>query len=206
MTSYVNPMTEIARLTINWTGFLGGPGYTNLHFRDFSEGTVSQAVIDGSISKTDAWLSAWTGLIPAGVSFVINKTVEILNAENGQLERYAAGTPVATRVGTSAGKYAAGSGACINWYSNVVKNGRRIRGRTFMVPLGDYALSTNGTIDDPRLVGMQDATTLLMNATSQGRLGIWSRPSAPGATDGIWAEAQTFRINDKLAQLRSRRD
>lgn len=199
-------MTEILRLTINWTGFQGGPGYTNLHFRDFSEGEVTQTMIDGAITKTDAWLDAWTVLIPSGVSYVINPSIEIIEVESGDLLRYEAGSPDLTRVGTSAGKYAGGSGACINWYTNVVRNSRRIRGRTFMVPLGDYALSTNGTIDDPRLVGMIDATTLFLNHTAAGDLGVWSRPSSPTANDGQWAVVSSFRINDKLAQLRSRRD
>jgi hypothetical protein len=199
-------MTQHAKITINWTGFQGGPGYTNLAFDDFTEGDVTQAIVDGAIGKTDAWLDAWVGLFPAGLSYVISPSVEIVNTQTGALEGYMTGTPDLTRVGTSVGHYAGGSGACINWYTTAIRNGRRIRGRTFMVPLGNYALGDNGTIDDPRLVGMIDATTLFMNDTRAGELGVWARPTAPGAADGRWAPVESFRINDKVAQLRSRRD
>lgn len=199
-------MTQILRLTINWTNFTGGPGYTNLHYKDPGATDVNQAAIDEAITTVDSYLDDWPLLLPDGVSFVVDPAVEILNVENGSLEDVASGSPDTTRVGTSVGKYAGGSGACISWYTNVVRNSRRIRGRTFMVPLGWDSLSADGTIDNATLAGMQGATSVFISNVGPAKLHVWSRPSAPGASDGVAAEVQSFRINDKLAQLRSRRD
>jgi len=198
-------MTQILRLKVDWTGFIGGPGYTNLHFRDFSEGDVSQAMVDGAIQRTDAWLDSFVPIVPTLCSFKINPVVEIINAESGALEEFMTGAVDTTRVGTSAGVYVAGTGACVNWYTNVVRNSRRIRGRTFIVPLGLQAMTNDGTIDDTRLTAMKTATATFLAPGITGVHGVWSRPTAPGATDGLWATTVTYSINDRMAQLRSRR-
>lgn len=199
-------MAEIIRLTVNWTGFLGAPGYTNLHFRDFTAGAIDQAMVDGAVTKLDTWLDAWIPVVPTVASFTINPAVEILEETTGVLTNYMTATPDGARVGTSTGVYVGGTGACINWYTNVVRNGRRLRGRTFMVPLGLQAMTNDGTIDDTRLATLRTASTTLINATGSGDLGVWARPTTPGGSDGEWAVATVATINDKMAQLRSRRD
>lgn len=199
-------MAEMIRLTVNWTGFLGAPGYTNLHFRDFTTGAVDQAMVDGAVTKLDAFLDAWVPVIPTVASFTINPAVEVIEETTGALTNYMTATPDGTRVGTSAGTYVAGTGACVNWYTNVVRNGRRLRGRTFMIPLGYQAQTLDGTIDDTRLTAMRAAAAALINPTGSGDLGVWARPTTPGGSDGQWAFVATSTVNDKMAQLRSRRD
>jgi hypothetical protein len=199
-------MAEIIRLVVNWTGFTGGPGYTNLHFRDFTAGGVDQAMVDGAIAKTDTWLDTFVPIVPTVASFTINPAVEVIEETTGALQSYMTGTPDATRVGTSAGVYVGGTGACVNWYTNVVRNSRRVRGRTFIVPLGLQAMTNDGTIDDTRLTAMRAATATFIDPTGAGDLGVWARPTTPGGSDGEWAVCTAFTINDKMAQLRSRRD
>ena len=75
-----------------------------------------------------------------------------------------------------------------------------------MVPLGGNGLDVSGTLDNTRLTAWRTATTALIAAAGVGDLGVWGRPTAPGATDGVWAVVKSFTIPDKAAILTSRRD
>lgn len=200
-------MVEIAKVTINWTGFSGAPGYTNLYFRDFESTGLDQPVIDGAVGKVDSWISSVAGRVPTSVRLRVARQVEIIEAADGQLLRFMQATTDTTeRVGTGTGAYSAASGLVVNWYTGGVVRGRRVRGRTFIVPLAGNALDTDGSIAAAALTAMTTATTTLISTTGAGDLGVWSRPSAPGATDGTWHLATSFTIPDKAAVLRSRRD
>lgn len=199
-------MSEIIRLRVDWTGFIGAPGYTNLYFRDFTAGAITQGIVDGSITKTDTWLDAYASSINNTVSYVINPTVDVIEDTTGELQGFMTGTPDTTRIGTQTAAYSAVSGGCINWYTDGVRNGRRIRGRTFMVPLAASAYGTDGTLDATKLATFRAANTAMVSHTGDGDLGVWSRPSAPAATDGVWYVANSSTMADKAAVLRSRRD
>lgn len=200
-------MVEMAKVQINWSGFAGSPGYTNLYFREGDFGDVDQGIVDGVVGKTDTWCSSLASRIPTGASIQVQPMVEIVESTTGVLQRFMTATTAPTlRAGSSAGNYSAASGACVNWYTNGVRNGRRIRGRTFIVPLGGASLDTNGTINDTQLTGLRTATTGLIAPSTTGDLGVWSRPSLPGAADGQWHAVTSYTIPDKVAVLRSRRD
>lgn len=199
-------MAQIIRVKVEWTGFIGAPGYTNLYFRDFTEGAVSQAMADGAVVKTDIWLDAYASTINNTVSYVINPTVDVLEETTGELQGFMTVAPDTARVGSQTTAYSAVSGACINWYTDGVRNGRRVRGRTFMVPLAASAYATDGTLDATKLTTFRAANVALINAAGAGDLGVWSRPSGPLATDGVWYVASATTMADKAAILRSRRD
>jgi hypothetical protein len=200
-------MTEMAKVTINWTGFLGAPGYTNLYFKDFdSTDFIVQAIADGAVSKTDNWIGGIQSRIPSSVTLQTSPTVEIIEAETGELKGFLTTTPAAARVGTGTGVYSAASGAVVNWYTGGVVRGRRVRGRTFLVPISGNALSGDGTLDNTNAAALRTNTAPLISTTGAGDLGVWSRPTAPGATDGSWHLVTSFTIPDKVAVLRSRRD
>lgn len=199
-------MAELLRVTVNWTGFVGGPGYTNLHFADETGIPLTQGTVDGAVTKLDAFLDSWVAVIPTVVNFTIRPDVEIIENTSGAILRYMTATPDGTRVGTSSGTYVAGTGACVNWYTEGVRNGRRVRGRTFMVPLGFQAQTLDGTIDDTRLATMRAAAAALRSPSGEGDLCVWSRPTTPGGTDGAHYKVTASTVNDKMAQLRSRRD
>jgi hypothetical protein len=210
-------MGEMAKLTVNWTGFVGAPGYTNLYFRDFQfENAIDQAIVDGAITKTDTWLNAFNAYLPGSVNVTIASAVEVIEDTTGNLLRYMQGTPFARGNGSGTGAYSAASGACVNWYTNTIVRNRRLRGRSFMVPLAGSALDTAGTIDNAAVVSMRNASTAMAGGVGVGDLGVWSRPTpildANGDPtgeynpDGQWAFVTSATVPDKCAVLRSRRD
>lgn len=201
-----NRMTEIARVTVNWTGFTGAPGFTNLYFRGATSQPIDQATVDAAITKVDAWLAAWQSRLPATVTVVTDSSVEVIEDTTGELQGFFAGTPGAARVGSGTGNYSAASGAVANWYTEIVRNGRRIRGRTFIVPVAGNFLATNGSLDDTSLTGLRTSTATFITRTGAAYLVVWGRPTTPLATDGVSAEVTAFTIPDKAAILTSRRD
>lgn len=210
-------MGEMAKLTVNWTGFVGAPGYTNLYFRDFqAQNVIDQPIVDGAISKTDAWLNQFNGFLPATVNVTLDSAVEIIEDTTGELIRYMSGAPFQRANGSGTGAYSAASGACVNWYTDAIVRGRRLRGRSFMVPLAGSALATDGTIDNTAVATMRTASTTMAGGVGVGDLGVWSRPTpildAQGNptgnynADGQWAFVTSATVPDKAAVLRSRRD
>jgi hypothetical protein len=199
-------MAQMAKVTINWSGLPGGPGYTNLYFTDISGPTsVDQTLVDSAVSKTDAWLSAFRPSIPNSISTGVSATVEAVDETTGALVGFFTGTPAAAAVGTGGTTYSAPSGAVISWYTSTVRNGRRIRGRTFMVPLATAAYESDGSLLGTRITTWNAATATLIATGAVAELGVWSRPSTPGASDGDWALVTSFRIPDMAAILTSRR-
>jgi hypothetical protein len=198
-------MAEMLKFTVNWTGFVGAPGYTNLYVRDFSEGDVNQTMADSFTLRLDAFLDSFQAHIPQAVNYLIDPTLEVVEDTTGELLRFMTITPDTARVGAGTGNYAAPSGAVVNWYTNFVRNGRRMKGKSFIVPLVSTAYESNGTLGSSFLTAIRAAANTLVTAPGDGRLGVWGRPTTPGGTDGIWAFAETSSVPDMAAVLRSRR-
>lgn len=199
-------MTDMAKVTVNWSGFIGGPGFTNLYFRAAAGGAITQGVADAATAKVHTWLTAWLGALPMNVTVTVDPSVEVVNDADGVLSAFFTTAPGAGRPGTGAGGYAAASGACINWYTTGIRFGRRVRGRSFMVPLYGGAFSTDGTIDDSKLSGFRTATSAMISTVDAAELAVWNRPlkTVPGSGGSHVVTAST--IPDKAAILSSRRD
>jgi hypothetical protein len=104
--------------------------------------------------------------------------------------------------GTAASGYSSASGAVVGWITNGFHNGRRIRGRTFLVPLGGVAYDTDGTLSAAYLTKCRSAATLYV---TNGSPAIFTRPQ-PGLSNGGATAVSAAQVNDKAAVLTSRRD
>jgi hypothetical protein len=202
-------MARIIRVTINWSGFIGGPGYTNLYFEPVAGGDINQDVVNNAVGITQTWMDSWRQDLPAAAIIGVEPVVPELDENYGTIHAYWTATPAAAAGGDSLGQYAAGSGACVNWYTDGVRNGRRVRGRTFLVPIGSDGFQSNGTLADARLTAWRTATQVLIESAGFARLVVWARPTVIDGEplpDGGAYDVNAFTINDKAAQLRSRRD
>lgn len=200
-------MAQMAKVTINWTGFPGGPGYSNLYFRDFSgTGAVDQGIVDGAVAKVQDWLSFWRNRLPTSVKTGVDPTVEAIEETTGELQGFWTATVAAPAGGLGVASFSAPSGACVSWYTSTVRNGRRMRGRTFIVPLDTVSYENDGTLIESIITAAPAVNNAMIADSGAGDLGIWARPSAPGASDGQWALVTAARLNDRPAMLTSRRD
>jgi len=199
-------MANLVRAVINWTGGIGLPGFTNLHFRNQTPGVISQAVVDDAVTKLDAFLTGIRGSIPSTVTLAVNATLTEIDETDGTIQAFWTGTPAAAGAGTGGSIYAAPSGGVVNWTTSAVRNGRLIRGRSFLVPMDNAAYDTGGTIATTDLTALNTAATNLRAASGDARLVVWGRPTTAGGTDGVSAEVTSSNVPDKVAILSSRRD
>jgi hypothetical protein len=194
------------RVTVKWSGFTGSPGFTNLYFGKDAEGFIIQDQVDRAVARTDTWLASWQARLPGAVKLDIDPVVPVIDAATGDMTTFFNVTAPAQRPGGGSGNYSAASGACVNWYTSGVRNSRRVRGRTFIVPFAGSALGADGTLDDTALNGLRTATGVLAGTDADADLGVWARPTTPNGTDGVWYPVQAYTIPDKVAVLTSRRD
>lgn len=178
-----------------WTGFLGAPGYTTLYF-------------DGSASPPPTaniriWFFQMNSLFPNVVTIQVPGTGDTLDDATGLITgSWSTATPAAV-TGVVAGVYAAPTGFIANHNTNGVIAGRRLRGRSFLVPAAGTAYDTNGTLTATALSAAQGASTTFLAAVTP-QFVVWHRPiaHAGGSTSPVTA----IVVPDKACVLRSRRD
>ena len=180
------------RVRCVWSGFPGAPGYSNMY--------VSTSVVNqGDLQD---FFSALEPDLPSAVRIDVPQTGDVIDESTGQITGTWAGTPNGQIVGTQAGVYSAPSGAVVNWKTALLVEGRRVQGRTFLVPLAGTAYQADGSLASATQARIQAAATALVVALA-GSLKIWSRPRPTIA--GANATVLAGVVPDMAAVLSSRR-
>jgi hypothetical protein len=201
-------MATLARFGINWSGNgVNGSAQSHLYFLlsgNGIPGEVINPIAEGLRSVLSNRLSQF---LPASVSVQVAPTVDALDVPTGQIVLSASqsggGGPVP---GTDTTSFSSASGAVLTLNTATIRNGRRVRGRWFWVPLGGSAYDTGGTLAGGLLT---TAATVSNDLTGIGSgsspLVVYSRPT-PGGSNGATAQVTSCTMRDKVAILRSRRD
>lgn len=191
-------MGEIGRVTVVQQGYTGAPGYTNLHF--FGD-PMSPSTAQDAVDDTYAFFNALGAGMGGAWVFSINPDVPIYDVATGALQRIETTTPSAQSVFAGGGAYSAGVGAVVQWTTAAVHLTKRLRGRTFIVPLAGAAYDATGTISSTTLSNYRTAANTL---AAVANFGVWGRPV--GGSGGVWSAATGASIRDHVAWLSSRRD
>lgn len=188
---------RLNRLVLAWNGpqVVGG-GVTVLHFEG-AEGAVPD------VAAIKSAVTALAAVIPAGVTITVPASGDVIEDTTGTLLDVWAGSGGGTVAGSGPSNTAAGAGACIGWLTGGIVNGRRLRGRTFIVPLTTAAYDLDGTITSSSL-GV--VSTFANAVQASGGLAVWHRPTTATSTDGTSYGVISNRVRDKVAFLSSRRD
>lgn len=186
-------MAEVARVRVEWNGLTGMPGIST-----FYVGTT-----DADISELVTFFTAIRGLWSSGLTWVVPNVGDVLDVATGEL----LGTHIFTGGGSvssngTAGVYAAGVGARVQWLTADVKNGRRVRGTTFLTHLKSTNFDNTGTIDGTTLSTIQTAASALVASGSPW--GVYSRPR-PGLA-GSFHAWNAATVPDKVAWLTTRKN
>lgn len=187
-------MPDIKKAQAIWTGFNGAPGYTTLYF-----GTASVTIA----AQMRVFFDAIKALLPSIVTIQVQSTgltVDIATGAATGTWTEAAVTPV---VGTTAGVYSAPSGAVVDWLTPSFINGRRLRGRSFIVPMASASYQNDGSILGTSLTILQNAASAFVAASAVDFV-VWKRP-VDGA-GGVAVAVTSAIVPDKAVVLRSRRD
>lgn len=192
---------DMLRVTMRWGGFQGSPGFSNYYFAG-GGGLISDA--QQVADRTRGAHVFLATMLPAGVTLSLDPEVAVITAETGEIQDYRTVTPGGTITGTGTGNWSAASGAVVNWRTGDVRFGRRIRGRTFLVPLANTAFDVQGTLSTAALTAINQYAGGIIGGDLDSEFGVWSRPR--DGEGGVFATAVSATIPDKVAVLRSRRD
>jgi hypothetical protein len=206
--------TEVA-FTWNWTG-APSPNVSKFQFA----GSATPASASSLLVRVKAFMDGLTAYLPAAVSLVPQGIYQTFDegistpAGGAQLiDQGTAATIPQTTQGTGTGVWSAATGAWINWITTAFVNGRRVVGRTYLVPLGNTnVFQTDGTLSDTfRNAVVANGNSL--NNGSPAHVVYYNRggPSdPPRPTDKPhafgWQSVTACTVPDKAGILRSRRD
>lgn len=198
----------LARVKIRWSIPGAGTAFSVLHFDGWADQSAPNPTeLSDLLTKVNAFIGSVKAYLPNVVTMQVLNEAELINESDGTMLGVLSGTVHPAQAGTASATagWAAAAGAVITWNTPGVRNSRRVRGRTFIVPLSNECWDLDGTMKAVPLNGLNSAATALRTANGIGQLQVWGRPSAPGATDGVAYEALSHRIPDFSAILRSRR-
>jgi hypothetical protein len=194
------------RVKINWTGFVGSPGYTNFNFELINPGAWTQPDVDAAVTKVQTWLTVIRLLQPAVVISGIDPAVSEHDEQSGDIVNFWNATPGAAAAGSNPGAaFTSGTGFCINWQTGGVRNGRRVRGRTFVVPISGSLYESNGSFINAEVASWRASAITLAGDTNGVRLGIFAHTPKALIPDGGIYDVTGVSINDRPAFLSSRR-
>jgi len=192
------------RAVWNVTG--GGVGYSVFHVR---EAGIEPLALSAEAFADDlrAGLATLTGDLPNDVSISFESEAREMDVATGTLVGVHAIDAPSTVNGLGSGVYAAPSGAKVNLSTSAIVAGRRLKGRTFIVPLIGTAYSDSGRIAPGTLSRLGTAFEAFRDNPGNYSLAVWSRPQAgPPARAGTLADVVSVAPSLNAAVLRSRRD
>lgn len=198
-------MASISRVRTILTGFAGAPGVCTMYCLD--PATFRPLL-------RSFWFNV-SSEVPTEVNMVIENSGDILDSVSGELTGTWTAGAVDPVQGVNAANHAAPAGAVVNWLTGSVLNGRRLRGRSFIVPLSVSSYDSDGSLAFSSFSKLQGtADTLVSSAVSnfvvwhRPRLAVAATPTAPAvvARAGGHAPVSSSRVSDNVAILRSRRD
>lgn len=188
----------VAEYVVRWTGGRIGAGATVFHMNGTSSPTAATAAADA----VQAWVTAIRPLIPLTVTMRPDSEMKIL-AATGELQDI---IPISGRVsttGTQSGVYASGIGGMIRWSTSAVVAGRRLQGRSFLVPMGSAQFGADGNVTNgAQTTGNTAAANLISALAAAGLpLCVWSKKNAvtsPVLSGTLLARPSTLRSrNDR---------
>lgn len=186
-----------------WAGTaLTGAGVSVFHARGdgvATNGQVAQSLAD----RVAAFFTAVKAAVPPGVTWSFGGEVLEFDTATGVLSDVHSVTPPTAITSTaSSGAYSRAVGGRIDWGTNAIVAGRRLKGRTFIVPISSSGLDTTGTLSGTALATLGTAATGYRNTGvfTAAQPVVWSR------THGIVADITAHTIVDQTSVLRSRRD
>lgn len=192
-------------MTARWTGFSGGPGYSNFFFNSgFMDGGLINDEAELLAGRVRDAFSEISQILPESVRISIDNEVPTIDSDTGVIQSFNSIDPPSQVSGALRDTYAGPAGAVVTWRTDDLRNGRRIRGRTFLVPLQTSVFEGDGTLRNDAISSISDFADTLLGGSLDGDLGVWSRPT--DGSGGVFATVTGYTVPDMAAVLRSRRD
>lgn len=187
-------MANIIRIRSVWQGAaVIGPGVSTLYWDEADSGFVAK------LNTFWTSLAAW---IPTGIVITTQGSGDLLDVASGTLSGTWTDGGTSTVATTGAGVFSQGVGVRASWLTSGIRNGRRVRGSTFIVPIIGAAYATDGTPAGASMTAFNNAAQALVTAAAS-HMRVYSRPSAAGA--GQQNTVISSNVSDAVSWLRTRR-
>jgi hypothetical protein len=192
----------MARISVAWQGWAGAPGVTQLYMDPV-------AALQGPVDAVRTFFAAVAGLIPSGITFTVPNSGDLIEAVDGKISgSWSSPTAPLLVTASGTGTYAGNAGAVVHWLTQRVVDGRRLRGRTFLVPLAGAAYDSTGSLATAANTTFSNAATALVT-NAGGSMLVWNRPrkGTPLVPARVGSSGVVFsaRVPDLAVSLRSRR-
>lgn len=170
---------------------------------------AAQATLQGDAqefaNRVRTLLLAMVSYLPDEVTISFDTEVTFVDPSTGVLTGSTAVTQPQLIAGTSTAAWAAGTGARIVWATDTIRNGRRVRGSTFLVPLTSVVNTAGGLVGGSARTAIQTAAQAYLTgmAADGNPVYVYSRPvpGRPGATTVVTAAS----VPEIPATLRTRK-
>lgn len=185
-------MGNLLRVRCPWTGAVVGGGVSTFY--------IDAGFTD--VSDIKDFFTACSPFLPSSAVISVPNNADTIDEFTGALTGNVALTGSGTVTGGGNSAYSAGVGAFINWNTGAVVNGRMLKGRTFIAPLGQGFASTDGTLNDSTRASLDVAALALV---SSALISIWHRPTEEEPTSGIAHLVTSAQTVDRVTSLKTRR-
>lgn len=195
------------RVRCLWASWPGQPGYTNFYT------SISLA----SLAPIVTFWDSIKALLPLNLTVTVPGSGDIVNESTGQIQSVWTATGGGTVTATGAGAYSGASGAVVEWLTQGIVAGRRVMGKSYLVPLVTTAYQSDGTLATATQTTLASAASTMQGALGNTLL-VWARPFVPPADNpavgqpghkearagSSWPVVGS-RVPDLAAVMRSRR-
>lgn len=203
-------MVTMSRVRVNWNGFPGAPGINTFYFAD-------PAI---ALPPLHALYTSLAPRVPMDVALTIDSSGDTIDSLTGKVNGQWAAAAQPGIQGSSNMLYASPAGVLLKWGTSAITDGRRIRGKTFLVPMAPSNFDAGGNTSFDTQTVLTGYLGTFIGAMPANML-IWQRPrlsrNAYSDGRGILHKAILSRIGGagvvvtgsvgtKAAILSSRRD
>jgi len=185
-------MATLAKVVALWQSWPGAPGYSVFYANN----------LNPALAPYQSFFETIKTLIPASTTISIQGSGVLIDDASGAVTGTYSQTPPTPTLCTGVGSYPGAAGAVVHWFTAGIVNGRRLRGRTFIVPIISTAFDTNGSLGTSQLTTISNAAATLA-AASTANFRIWHRPT--GGVGGSSADVTASSVPDLCVTTRSRR-
>lgn len=155
----------IAQLQVTWKGLPGGDGFSFFY--------VSSTA--ASISPLPTFFDAIKAFFPLKINWVVNPFWKFIDETTGKMTGAGGGGPQPTITATGADAFAPQTGVQVRWETAGFENGRRVKGRTYLVPCVGAQFGSNG-VPSATMCNTINAAADVMRQAYTGNLVVWHRP------------------------------
>lgn len=197
---------NISQVRVALTGFPGGPGVSTFYWG---------SEVAPNLTALKTFFTVMAGVLPTSCLITFPSSGDVIDSATGTLNDVWTATAPAPISGTGTGTTMTAQGIQTKWVTDVVADGRALRGRTFWVPCASGVFGADGLVTPANTATFTAAAHALAIA-APGHLSIWHRPKkgpkpAPGVPAPILREGGIATVTDgsvpRIAVvLTSRRD